>query len=168
MSSTLEQTIAEIATSMGATAYTVGINAHAGAKRTTPPRVAWSLRAIETGTAEHQEDSSDVVGYTAPIVCDVELWGAGVAGSSTDFEVLWALYLEFCKACANAIGEMVITLGTAVVKGSQHADKGLVAVLPVKIRFPVLFEDLDTHTVLTTALEASVTDHDGSNPEAAP
>ena len=169
MSSSLELTIDEIATAMGATAYTVGISAHAAARRAVPPRVAWTLREIgKLGSAEHQEDSSDVVGYTAPVFCDVELWAAGVAGVSTDFEVLWALYKSFAAACANGVGEMVVEIGAAQIKGSQHSDKGLTAVLPVSIKFPVLFEDLDTHTILTTALAASVTDQDGSNPEAAP
>jgi hypothetical protein len=169
MSSSLELTIDEIATAMGATAYTVGISAHATAKRASPPRVAWTLREIgKLGPAEHQEDSSNVVGYTAPVLCDVELWGAGVAGVSTDFEVLWALYTAFAAACANGVGEMVVDLGAAQIKGAQHTEKGLAAVLPVSIKFPVLFEDLSTHTILTTALAASVTDQDGSNPEAAP
>ncbi len=169
MSSSLELTIDEIATAMSATAYTVGISAHATARRAAPPRVAWTLREIgKLGPAEHQEDSSDVVGYTAPVLCDVELWAAGVTGVSTDWEVLWALYKSFVAACANGVGEMVVEIGAAPIKGSQHSEKGLTAVLPVSIKFPVLFEDLDTHTILTTALVASVTDQDGSNPEAAP
>ena len=169
MSSALELTIDEIATTMGATAYTVGISAHDAAKRATAPRVSWTLRGVgKLGPAEHQEASSDTVGYTAPVICDVELWGAGVLGVSTDWEVTWALYTAFAAACANTIGEMVIDLGPATVRGDRHVDKGLTLTLPVTIKFPVLFEDLATHTILTTALEASVTDHDGTNPEAAP
>lgn len=169
MTSALETTIDDIATAMSASAYTVGISAHATAKRSVPPRVSWTLRGVgKLGPAEHQEASSDVVGSTAPVLCDVELWGAGVAGVSTDFEVLWALYTAFAAACANGVGEMVVEIGEAQIKGSQHSEKGLTAVLPVSIKFPVLFEDLDTHTILTTALAASVTDQDGSNPEAAP
>ena len=169
MSSSLELTIGEIATAMSATAYTVGISAHATAKRSVPPRVSWTLRGVgKLGPAEHQEASSDVVGYTAPVLCDVELWGAGVSGTSTDWEVLWALYTAFAAACANGVGEMVVELGEASARGAQHAEKGLTLTLPVAIKFPVLFEDLATHTILTTALAASVTDQDGSNPEAAP
>lgn len=169
MASSLELTIDEIAAAMGASAYTVGISPHAVAKRATAPRVSWTLRGVgKLGPAEHQEDSSDTVGYTAPVICDVELWGAGVLNVSTDWEVLWALYTAFAAACANAVGEMVIDIGAATVRGAQHVEKGLTLTMPVTMKFPVLFEDLDTHTILTTALEASVTDHDGTNPEAAP
>ena len=169
MASSLELTIDEIAAAMGATAYTVGISAHAKAKRAIPPRVSWELRGVgKLGPAEHQEDSSDTVGYTAPVICDVELWGAGVPNVSTDWEVLWALYTSFAAACANAVGEMVIDIGAATARGAKHAENGLTLTMPVTMKFPVLFEDLATHTILTTALEASVTDHDGTNPEAAP
>lgn len=169
MSSDLELTIDEIATAMGATAYTVGISEHDVAKRSTAPRVSWTLRGVgKLGPAEHQEDTSDTVGYTAPVICDVELWGAGVLGVSTDWEVTWALYKSFTAACANGIGEMVVDIGAGDVRGKKHVEKGFTLTFPVTIKFPVLFEDLATHTILTTALEASVTDHDGTNPEAAP
>lgn len=170
MSSTLEQTIDEIATAMGATSYTVRLTEHDAARRNVPPLVTWTLVGHSAPRfPEQQEDASDTVGFTVDRECVVELWAAGVPGTSTDDEVLWALYSEFCKACANGIGEMVVTLGEArTVRGPKHSSKGLALEMPVRIKFPVLVEDLDTHTILTTALAASVTDPDGQNGEEAP
>lgn len=170
MSSDLETAIDTIATAMGATAYTVKLSEHEAAARVVPPRVAWTF--VENGEPsfpEQQEDPSDTVGFTVARECQVELWGAGVSGSSTDDEVTWALYKAFVAACANGIGEMVVEIGKArAVRGAKHVAKGTAVSMPVRIKFPVLVEDLATHTVLTTALAASVTDLDGTNPEAAP
>jgi hypothetical protein len=174
VASRLEVVIGEVADAL---ATLTGLDAaklslfgdHDAAARAVPHLVTWVPLAIDPRDAARQEDSSDTVVYTKVERCTVTLEAPKAAAGQTDYQVLEALYDAFLAALASCAGESVVEVGQAThAPERRHVNAGLACSMTVGIRFPVYVEQLDTHTVLTTAIDAAVVDPDWDNREQAP